>query len=100
MLELWHAVIEAGKADGSIDPTLDTNAIVRIVTSCVHALIDTVRYTDMPGPDDEPRDLAGTLNRVLLDGITSRAGRREPGVTSSATGPARTGRRKEGARQR
>lgn len=73
VLALWHAVVEAGKADGSIDPTLDTNAVVRIATSSVHALLDTVRYTDMPAPDDGGAGFARTLQRVLLDGLSPGA---------------------------
>ena len=89
VLTLWHAVIEEGKKDGSIEATLDTNAIVRIVTSSVHALIDTVRYTDVPVTDDQGTGLAQTLNRVLLDGITTRV-----------DGDLPRARRHQGARQR
>lgn len=70
VLDLWRAVVEAGKADGSIDATLDTDAVVRIVTSSVHGLLDTVRYTDMPAPDDGGARFAPTLERVLLGGLT------------------------------
>jgi len=68
-LELWRTVIERGKADGTIAATVDTDAIVRIATSSIHALIDTVRYADRPIQVDRSDELAAMLEHVLMRGV-------------------------------
>lgn len=70
-LRLWRLAVEAGKADGSIDADLDTDAMVRITTSSIHSLIDTVRYSDRPLATDRGDAFAAMLERVLLLGIST-----------------------------
>jgi len=70
-LDLWQAVIEQGKADGSLLPTVDTTAMVRIATSSIHALIDSVRYHDHPLVDGGGVDLGAQLQTVLLGGVAT-----------------------------
>lgn len=67
-LELWRSVIDQGKADGSILATVETDVLVRVATSAIHALNDSIRYSDRPlaGPDPE---LAAMLQGLLLDGV-------------------------------
>ena len=72
-LDLWKAVIEEGKADGSIRSTVDAEAMVRIATSSIHALIDTVRYATHPVPASGTPEAAALLQEVLLIGITAPA---------------------------
>lgn len=75
-LDLWNRVAERGVADGSLRPDLDGNAMVRIATSSIHGLIDTVRYATHPLPTDRSSELARTLELILLAGaaVDARAG--------------------------
>lgn len=68
-LRLWRTVVELGKADGSMKTDLNTDAVVRIATSSIHALIDTVRYADRPLRLQRQEDLAVMLEMVLLEGV-------------------------------
>jgi TetR/AcrR family transcriptional regulator, cholesterol catabolism regulator len=70
-LDLWKAVIEAGKADGSIRSSVDAEAMVRIATSSIHALIDTVRYATHPVAASGTPEAAALLQEVLLVGIAA-----------------------------
>jgi AcrR family transcriptional regulator len=70
-LDLWKEVIDEGKADGSIRPTVDAEAMVRIATSSIHALIDTVRYATHPVPASGTAEAGALLQDVLLDGIAA-----------------------------
>lgn len=72
-LRLWRLAIETGKSDGSIATEIDTDAMVRIATSSIHSLIDTVRYSDRPLQTDRG-DFAEMLERVLLSGISPGPG--------------------------
>lgn len=67
-LDLWKAVVDKGKADGSLLATIDATAMVRIATSSIHALIDTVRYASHPVPAQQVEAMAATLQDVLLSG--------------------------------
>lgn len=67
-LDLWNAVVARGVADGSLRPDLDGNAMVRIATSSIHGLIDTVRYASHPLPTDRSSELTHTLELILLAG--------------------------------
>ncbi len=71
-LDLWKAVVDKGKADGSLDASIDSTAMVRIATSSIHALIDTVRYASHPVPASHAEELAATLQTVLLGGAAAR----------------------------
>ncbi len=71
-LELWQSAIEKGRADGSLLTSVDTNAMVRIATSSIHALIDTVRYSAQPLAPGRSPAVAAVLQDVLLDGVASR----------------------------
>jgi hypothetical protein len=51
--------------------------MVRIATSSIHALIDTVRYASVPVTADRSRELATTLQDVLLGGVAAE-GRGSP----------------------
>lgn len=68
-LDLWRRVLEAGRFDGSIDSSVDTDAVVRIITSSIHALLDTVRYADRPLPFDKVLELGVMLSHILSNGI-------------------------------
>jgi AcrR family transcriptional regulator len=70
-LDLWKQVIDDGHADGSIRSTVDAEAMVRIATSSIHALIDTVRYSTHPVPASGTPAAAKLLQEVLLTGIES-----------------------------
>jgi AcrR family transcriptional regulator len=70
-LALWQQAIERGKADGSLRPDVDPAAMVRIATSSIHALIDTVRYASLPLGRERSRELASTLQDVLLGGVAT-----------------------------
>jgi TetR/AcrR family transcriptional regulator, cholesterol catabolism regulator len=71
-LDLWRKVLVAGQRDGSIRPTIDTEAMIRIATSSVHALIDTIRYNDRPLPTSRTDELAAALQDVLLGGVATK----------------------------
>lgn len=75
-LDLWKAVVDKGKADGSLLPTVDSTAMVRIATSSIHALIDTVRYGSHPVPASQAAALTETLQDVLLGGAATRRPRK------------------------
>lgn len=64
-LELWQQAIERGRKDGSLRADVDPPVMVRIATSSIHALIDTVRYASVPLGGD----LVVTLQDVLLGGV-------------------------------
>jgi AcrR family transcriptional regulator len=70
-LDLWKQVIDEGHADGSIRTTVDAEAMVRVATSSIHALIDTVRYATHPVPASGTPAAAELLQEVLLTGIRS-----------------------------
>lgn len=69
-LELWSTVIESAKSDGSVSPGVDTDAVVRIITSSIHALVDTVRYSDIP-LQVKGAELSATIESVLIHGIAN-----------------------------
>ncbi|HEV7720515.1 MAG TPA: hypothetical protein VGO60_04500, partial [Iamia sp.] len=75
-LDLWQAVVDQGKADGSLLAAVDTTAMVRIATSSIHALIDTVRYGSHPVPASQADVLTATLQDVLLGGAATRRPRK------------------------
>jgi AcrR family transcriptional regulator len=71
-LDLWLEVLDAGRVDGSILPTIDPEVMVRVTTSSIHALLDTVRYSDRPLP--AAADLAhqrAALQHALLGGVAT-----------------------------
>lgn len=70
-LDLWQHTIARGVADGSLRPGTDAIAMVRVVTSSIHGLIDTVRYASHPVPGDHDADLAATLQQILMTGVAS-----------------------------
>lgn len=70
-LDLWKQVLDDGHADGSIRTTVDAEAMVRIATSSIHALIDTVRYSTHPVPTSGTPAAAELLQEVLLTGIAT-----------------------------
>lgn len=70
-LDLWQTAVDRGVADGSLRADLDGNAMVRIATSSIHGLLDTVRYTTHPVPADHDPRLAATLEQVLLAGVAT-----------------------------
>lgn len=74
-LDLWEAVIVRGVGDGSLRADTDANAMVRIATSSIHGLIDTVRYATHPLPGDRSPELAVILRSVLLEGVATDARR-------------------------
>ena len=70
-LDLWQAAVSRGVVDGSLRPDLDGNAMVRIATSSIHGLIDTVRYATHPLPGGRSAELAVTLEQILLVGAAT-----------------------------
>jgi AcrR family transcriptional regulator len=58
-LELWHRVIVAGIADGTLRPEIDSEVTVRVITSSLHGVLDRKRYGARPNP----------LTEVGLDGL-------------------------------
>jgi AcrR family transcriptional regulator len=83
-LELWRAVIDQGKADGSIVPTVETDVVVRVATSSIHALNDSIRYSDRPLVDRD-QQLAAMLQALLIDGVATASG---TDLRSDAAAPA------------
>lgn len=75
-LDLWQAVVDKGKEDGSLLASVDSTAMVRIATSSIHALIDTVRYGSHPVPATRADELAATLQDVLLGGAATKRPRK------------------------
>jgi len=49
-LELWHRVIVAGIADGTLRPEIDSEVTVRVITSSLHGVLDRKRYGARPNP--------------------------------------------------
>lgn len=95
-LDLWRRMLLAGQRDGSILQTVDIEAMIRIATSSIHALIDTVRYNDRPLPTSPTEELAAALQDVLLGGIaTERPAprRRAPKSPKTAKPPTKAKRR-------
>jgi AcrR family transcriptional regulator len=70
-LDLWERAVERGKRDGSLLPGVESTAMVRIATSSIHALIDTVRYASHPIPKGRSEQLAAILQDVLLGGVAT-----------------------------
>ena len=72
-LDLWGDVARAGVEDGSIQPDIDPEYMVRIVTSTLHGMIDRGRYQNRKAPE---ADLSGadTLRRCLLLGVATSKG--------------------------
>lgn len=70
-LDLWLRAIDRGVTDGSLRPGTDAIAMVRVVTSSIHSLIDSVRYESHPVPGDQDEDLAATLQQILMAGVAS-----------------------------
>jgi AcrR family transcriptional regulator len=87
-LDLWKQVIEAGKADGSIRSTVDAEAMVRIATSSIHALIDTVRFAAHPVAAAGSAEAAALLQDVLLTGIAAAPSSRSARARAAGTKPA------------
>ncbi len=73
-LGLWITAVERGVADGSLRPEIDANAMVRIATSSIHGLIDTVRYASQPLPRKPGSDSVAALQLVLLSGVVAETG--------------------------
>ncbi len=68
-LDLWRTVLAVGKDDGSILTSVDPEVMVRVTTSSIHALLDTVRYSDRPLPAGELAHLKASLTETLLGGV-------------------------------
>jgi TetR/AcrR family transcriptional regulator, cholesterol catabolism regulator len=71
-LALWKTTIEQGQADGSLRGDVEVEGLVRIITSSIHALIDTVRYASQPVGSATDEALAEMLQNVVLDGAAAR----------------------------
>ena len=70
-LDLWLEVLAAGRADGSIVATIDPEVMVRVTTSSIHALLDTVRYSDRPLPPADLTQQREALQHALLGGVAT-----------------------------
>lgn len=68
-LDLWRKVLKAGADDGTIDSSVDPEVMVRITTSSIHALLDTVRYSDRPLSTTSLQDQRTSLQKALLSGV-------------------------------
>jgi hypothetical protein len=64
-LDLWHQVITAGVADGSLRPSLHAETASRIVTSAISGVIDRQRYANR-GDLVEAHTLAGLTEDLVL----------------------------------
>lgn len=71
-LDLWGAVIERGQADGSILPSLDVDATVRMITGALHALVDTVRLDARRPQAATPAERMANLEQFVLGGTLTR----------------------------
>ncbi|MHB1138040.1 MAG: TetR/AcrR family transcriptional regulator [Microthrixaceae bacterium] len=70
-LDLWLEVLGAGIADGSIVRSIDPEVMVRVTTSSIHALLDTVRYSDRPLPPVDLSQQRAALQHALLGGVAA-----------------------------
>lgn len=70
-LDLWQSTVDRGVVDGSLRADTDANVMVRIATSSIHGLIDTVRYATHPPPRKRSADLAAILQQALLSGVAT-----------------------------
>ncbi|MCU1357737.1 MAG: TetR family transcriptional regulator [Acidimicrobiales bacterium] len=86
-LDRWREVVETGKHDGSMRPNVDTEAMVRIATSSIHALIDTVRYSSHPLPPDHSSEHIRVLQEVLLVGASTRPAAKRTGSNGRPAKP-------------
>lgn len=68
-LDLWRAVVDAGREDGSIRDSVDSAVMVRLTTSAIHGLLDTVRYADVPTPKGDLDHQREQLISTLTEGI-------------------------------
>jgi AcrR family transcriptional regulator len=93
-LDLWHDAALDGVKDGSIDPDIDPEYMVRIATSAVHGMLDPGRFTMRAAPTSSLPP-AEHVKRALLLGITTPTGAGEvqrviQGPPGAAARPART----------
>ncbi len=70
-LDLWLEVLGAGVADGSVVASIDPEVMVRVTTSSIHALLDTVRYSDRPLPPVDLSQQRTALQHALLGGVAA-----------------------------
>jgi len=84
-LDLWVAVLEAGRLDGSILPSVDPQIMVRVTTSSIHALLDTVRYSDRPLPQSDLVHRRESLRAALLGGVATTRSEAPPVAAQAAS---------------
>ncbi len=70
-LDLWRQVLHAGQQDGSILASIDVEVTIRVTTSAIHAVLDTVRYSDRPLPTGDLDQLWSTLAELLVRGVAA-----------------------------
>ena len=70
-LDLWLEVLRSGVADGSVVASIDPEVMVRVTTSAIHALLDTVRYSDRPLPPVDLSQQRSALQHALLGGVAA-----------------------------
>ncbi len=70
-LDLWRQVLHAGQQDGSILASIDVEVTIRVTTSAIHAVLDTVRYSDRPLPTGDLDQLRSTLAELLVRGVAA-----------------------------
>jgi AcrR family transcriptional regulator len=75
-LDMWRDTAAAGVRDGSIDPNLDPEYLMRIVTSVVHQIMDPDSY-GIRKPPKSTLPAAEHVKRCLLLGMTTPAGARK-----------------------
>jgi AcrR family transcriptional regulator len=68
-LQGWAGVIKDGIADGTLKSTLNPELAARVTTGAIHAMVDPVRYRDLPASKD-PHG-AEQLVEILLSGMTT-----------------------------
>jgi TetR/AcrR family transcriptional regulator, cholesterol catabolism regulator len=70
-LDLWLEVLADGSKDGSLLSSIDPGVMVRVTTSSIHALLDTVRYSDRPLPPADLPHQRSALQHALLGGVAT-----------------------------
>lgn len=94
-LELWRDTVFEGVQDGSIDPDIDPEYMVRIIASALNGILDKSRFLMRPSPSS-PLGGGEHLKRCLVVGITTASGADDvrQAVSAAPTTAAAAGRAK------
>lgn len=69
-LELWEQVVTAGIEDGTLRSDSDPSAVMRVITSSIHGLLDSVRYDYPQAKPQNSVQAISFLQQLILGGIS------------------------------